>query len=595
MMTPTNTASDDAATRQPLPKTDVLVSGAKVADRFQLVRSLAHRPYAPYAQVWSAVDLHSGRDIELTVLLEKAADPLVRQAFTQRAQALLALRDPAVTRVRGHGRATVVAPAGSAAVSYVVSEPTPGVPLTKVPTGGQAGLGVARTLDLVAQAARGLEAAHALGIVHGGIRRSSLYVARHHRLTVVNFALGFDLPPQLQPINDHTESTGDHDKSCVYLAPELWRPGLTASPLGDVYALGMVAFECLAGRLPFDPVEAAALAAAPWGAQPPSLPQSLADDVRWVVATATQPDPRRRFPYVGQFADALEDLTRLSSIDATPTVSLRRPAVPPSPPPRDSQRSQDLGGSQEQRLHGRGPRKWLGTVLTTATIGLLLALATVDLHRATGQWPPTVHRMVLHLVDGGPRSGSTQAPPSVPTMAPLSGPTIAAQTGPTIAAQTVAAPTGSDAPVFVPDLTGRPLATAMAILHDRLHLQVQLQWRAQVGADPNPTVTAQSLKGTTAYPGTVVVLTVLATPGWQDSSSPSPWAAFPTTPAVMVTQVSTGAGQRPTAKPSSKASPTPSWTRTRASIPPRPSHRPIPPRGLPVQYPRLNQWPRPPC
>jgi hypothetical protein len=580
MMTPTNRAGGDAGTRQSMPgadvpvdlPVDVLVSGAQVAGRFRLNRLLVRRPHAPYVQVWSAVDLHSGRDVDLTVLLEEATDPFVRQAFAQRAQALLALRDPAAIRVGGHGRAAVVAPAGSAAVSYVVSEPAPGVPLTEVPTGGRGGLGIARTLDLIAQAARGLEAAHALGIVHGGIRRSSLHVARHHRLTVVNFTLGFDLPPRLQPVRDHDESTREHDESCVYLAPELWRPELTASPLGDVYALGVVAFECLAGRLPFDPAEAATLAATPWGAQPPSLPQSLADDVRWVVATATQPDPRRRFPYMGQFADALEDLTRLAGTDATPTVTLRRPALPPSPQPRDSLRPQDLGGSQElhpelhsrrtgtrwaallirpawQRLQGRSLRKWLGSVLTMATIGLLLALGTLALYRATGQWPPTMHRMVLHLVDGDTRSGSTPAPLS----------------GPAMAAEPVTAPTGPSFPVFVPDLTGRTLATAMAILHDQLHLQVQLQWRAQSGAGPNPTVTAQSLKGTTAYPGSVVVLTVLATPGWQGSSSPSPRAVPSTAPEVTSAPVPRGA-QRPTVKPSRKASPRPSRTRTRVSI-----------------------------
>lgn len=500
MTTSTDRFGGTTAVAPFLQASDLLVPGAQLASRYRLGEPLLRRPDVA---VWSARDVFVDDDVELSILLLPDSDVLAWQGFATRAQTLRALDGPGIARVTGSGTGTLRSPAGSATVAYMVSRPAPGVPLTEIPT-GSGELAVARTLDLLAQAARALAAVHAAGVVHGRIQRSSFSVARQHRLTIVDFPLHFEHGPQSRPVPGPSESD-------VYLAPELWRPDRCPTVRSDVYALGVVAFECLAGRRPFGPEEAAALAAAPWGADPPELPQDLAADIRWVVASAMRPDPQRRFSCADQFADALEDLTRLDGPDATPMVTLRRPiptdagtasapeVEPPQPPERagnDGFRSTPSGIGSGAFVHrGWWTRDRVHRLGTLFAIGLVFCSSVTLVRIALQMRTPAVNRMVLHLVDGAAGSGPAGTSP-----------TLAVPQEPT------ADVVNQAAMVRVPDLVGHPVSLALTILRDQLHLQIQLQWQPRRPGVPNATVLSQTVNGVLVPQGTLVRLTIAGTP-----------------------------------------------------------------------------------
>jgi hypothetical protein len=203
-----------------------------------------------------------------------------------------------------------------------------------------------------------------------------------------------------------------------------------------------------------------------------------------------------------------------------------------------------------------GPREWLNRGLTTAAIALVLALGTVTVHGVTGQRPPVVNRMVLHLVGGGD-----------PAVSPAPLPTS------TTNEEAVADPTEPGDLVRVPDLTGRPLSVALTVLQNQLHLQVRLVWRPQPGVAPTATVVAQSPGASTVSRDTVVVLTVRATPaGIRRFTTPTapevPVTSSPGPAATGFPAIAPPATPRPTPTPAPKKStPTPRTTPTKVPTP----------------------------
>ena len=126
---------------------------------------------------------------------------------------------------------------------YLVMELVAGQPLSALLRPGQPMDPVA-TRELLSQAADGLGAAHAAGIVHRDVKPANLLVTPDRQVKVTDFGIaraaeGLGLT-----------GTGEVMGTPQYLSPEQAQ-GHTVTPASDVYALGVVAFECLAGRRPF--------------------------------------------------------------------------------------------------------------------------------------------------------------------------------------------------------------------------------------------------------------------------------------------------------------------------------------------------------
>jgi eukaryotic-like serine/threonine-protein kinase len=106
-------------------------------------------------------------------------------------------------------------------------------------------LGPARAMGIVAQAATGLQAAHAAGLVHRDIKPGNLLVGRDDQVKITDFGIA-----QIAGAARLTR-TGTLVGTAAYLAPERATGG-PATPASDLYSLGVVAYECPTGEAPFD-------------------------------------------------------------------------------------------------------------------------------------------------------------------------------------------------------------------------------------------------------------------------------------------------------------------------------------------------------
>ncbi len=145
-------------------------------------------------------------------------------------------------------------------------------------------------MDVVAQAARGLAAAHQAGLVHRDIKPGNLLVRLDGLVKITDFGIATAAgeTPVTQPVTQPGMLIG----TPAYLAPERIS-GVPAMPATDLYALGVVAHQCLTGQVPFvgEPL-AVALAHLDRGIPP--LPPSVPPAVAALVADLTRQDPAAR-------------------------------------------------------------------------------------------------------------------------------------------------------------------------------------------------------------------------------------------------------------------------------------------------------------
>jgi Protein kinase domain len=281
--------------------------GTRLDGRYRLSDRLA---YGGMGEVWRATDEVLSRSVAVKILRPELTED---EAFVRRFRAearttsglphngIAAVYDYGETRVGANGQSPApVDDPDADPVAYLVMELVPGEALSSTLSRDGA-LGSDRTLDLVAQAGRALHAAHLRGVIHRDIKPANLMVTPDGRVKVTDF--GIARPLDHEPLT----ATGQVMGTAHYLAPELAK-GYDASPLSDVYALGVVAYECLAGHRPFEGDNQVAVALAHLNEQPPPLPGTISEEVRAVVGAAMEKDPQRRMPSAEAFAAALETL-----------------------------------------------------------------------------------------------------------------------------------------------------------------------------------------------------------------------------------------------------------------------------------------------
>jgi eukaryotic-like serine/threonine-protein kinase len=143
-----------------------------------------------------------------------------------------------------------------------------------------------RAMDIVAQAAAGLQAAHAAGMIHRDIKPGNLLLAPGGTVKITDFGIAHTIGSA--PLT----ATGELIGTPGYLAPER-AMGESATPASDLYSLGMLAYECLAGTPPFrgTPLE---VALAHRDRPLPPLPRSVGAGVAALVMRLAAKDPARR-------------------------------------------------------------------------------------------------------------------------------------------------------------------------------------------------------------------------------------------------------------------------------------------------------------
>ncbi len=253
-----------------------MISG--LSDRYQVVSTLGS---GGTSTVYKAIDTSLKRPVAIKVLGPHLRDPSGRQL---RAEALAAasLDHPYICRIY-----ELVETAGQ---TLIVMEFVEGETLAAKLQRGLPPLEA--TLVIGSEIAEGLEAAHARGLVHRDIKPSNIMVTPHGHVKILDFGLAFDRTPGATPARARTSQTG----SPAYMSPEQAR-GKDITPQSDLFSLGVVLYECLSGRLPFEgrtPFEYVANLvtekAAPLGPRAAAAPFAVAQ----LVERCLDKDPRWR-------------------------------------------------------------------------------------------------------------------------------------------------------------------------------------------------------------------------------------------------------------------------------------------------------------
>ncbi|MGW4797351.1 protein kinase domain-containing protein [Nonomuraea sp. NPDC004297] len=266
----------------------MLGPGSSLNDRYLLGARLGG---GGMGEVWRADDVVLGRSVAVKVLMPALSeDPTFAQRFQNEARAMATLTHPGVVDVYDYGTCDV----GGRRVSYLVMEHIQGESLDRVLRRGP--IGVAATMRLVAEVADALAAAHAQGIVHRDVKPANLMVRPDGRVVLTDFGIAHSASA------GQLTATGTMLCSAGYCAPEMATSG-DVSPAVDVYALGVVAYECLSGHLPFRGETPIQIIFKHLHTPPPPLPDEVPAGPRQVVERALQKAPESRWRSAPEMAE----------------------------------------------------------------------------------------------------------------------------------------------------------------------------------------------------------------------------------------------------------------------------------------------------
>ena len=270
-------------------------------------------------EVWRARDTILGRDVAIKLLKpEYAGDPVFRTRFEGEARHAAGLHHPGIAAVFDVGEQILQ---DGSVRPFLVMELVEGRPLSSLIRPG-VGMDPEVVRDLLAQAGDALAAAHAADIVHRDVKPANLLVTADRTVKITDFGIARALSAAA------VTGTGAVMGTPQYLSPEQAR-GETATPASDVYGLGVVAYECLAGRRPFEKETAVATALAHLNDPVPPLPASVPGGLAAVVLRALAKKPAERFPDAAAFAAALRGAGADDA--ATQVVAPPVPMPPPTP------------------------------------------------------------------------------------------------------------------------------------------------------------------------------------------------------------------------------------------------------------------------
>jgi serine/threonine-protein kinase len=274
-----------------------------LGDRYHLVRRIGA---GGMGTVWEAEDRVLRRRVAVKVLTQSLCDnEAIAARFRREAQAAGRLTHPSIAQVFDYGEQD--------GCPYIVLELVPGSTLREV-LDARGRLPAAEAAAIGAQIADALAAAHSEGIVHRDVKPGNVMVAPGDRVKVMDF--GIADAAWFEPITD----TGTVMATAKYISPEQAMGG-GATPASDVYSLGVVLYELLAGRPPFGGDSPFAVAHAHAHDVPRPL-EDAAPDVppvmRVSVEAAMSKDARDR-PRAADLAEALRDAP---NAEATPVLPL---------------------------------------------------------------------------------------------------------------------------------------------------------------------------------------------------------------------------------------------------------------------------------
>ncbi|MEY8567918.1 MULTISPECIES: protein kinase domain-containing protein [Brevibacterium] len=267
------------------------VEGTLLGNRYKLTSRIA---VGGMGEVWKGVDSVLGREVAAKILKDEyLSESTFLARFRAEAQNMGRVSDPGIAGVYDYGDED-----GS---PYLVMEYVPGEALSAI-IERSAPLSETDTLSIVTQAAQALGAAHKVGVIHRDIKPGNILMTPDFRVKITDF--GIARVTDQAPLT----KTGQVMGTAQYLAPEQ-ATGKGSGPGSDLYALGIIAYEALAGQRPFTGDSQVAIAIAQVNQQHPPLPDTVSEPLRRFVDCLLEKKPERRPSDAFKVAKAAEALS----------------------------------------------------------------------------------------------------------------------------------------------------------------------------------------------------------------------------------------------------------------------------------------------
>jgi serine/threonine protein kinase len=407
-------------------------------------------------EVWAGTDLRLNRSVAVKMLsAQHSGDEQFRARFRAEARYAASLSHPGITSVFTYGENS---PLGG---PYLVMELVNGEPLSAI-LERVGRLSAYNTMDVVAQAARALDVAHQSGIVHRDIKPGNLLIMGDGTTKITDFGIAKAREwgdPQLT-------ATGIVMGTAMYVSPEQ-ATGAVVTGSSDIYSLGVVAYECLAGEPPFVAEQPLAIAIMhkhnPVPPLPADVPRQVSDLVMAMLAKNPEGRPESAL-HVADRAEVIMHALRHGSGGMNLTMTSDLPRVPDYPTSTAAYSQGPDFGPERLPVSPFTRRRIIAGGAGVAVCGVA---AVIALALTANSSPPNVTGHYVGTTQSGTTSGTPSATVgSTPTSASSSGTNVGTVPSSSAATQrtrpTTMAPTTQPATPTAPPSHSAPPSTTPA-------------------------------------------------------------------------------------------------------------------------------------
>lgn len=356
--------------------------GYEIGHRYRIIRSLGE---GGMANVYLAHDMVLDRDVSVKLLrLDLRDDPSTKRRFHREAMAATQLNDPHIVGIYDVGE--------DHGLQYMVMQYVKGTDL-KAYIKKHYPIPLPQVIDIMEQVLSAVATAHAHGIIHRDLKPQNILIDENKNVKITDFGIAVAVS------QDSLTQTNTLMGSVHYLSPEQAR-GSIATKQSDIYSLGIILFELLTGKVPFEGETAVSIALKHFREEIPSvreqnkeIPQALEN----VIIKATAKKPAERYSSVNEMAADLKtvldperaneprlkiqqddngetkvlDIKHLKADDYQPKKSTDSPTVDPS----------------------TKPQKWKKYGIVSGTLGMIVLIAVCS-------WWFLIRQVIIPDVEG---------------------------------------------------------------------------------------------------------------------------------------------------------------------------------------------------